>query len=160
LLNNNKKFTVKVTDWQTDFVKLTGLRVRVFVLEQNIPPEEEVDAIDWTCAHVIALDEKGNAVGCGRLIDEKSTVQPAAYKARIGRMAVHPDWRGAGVGRAMLELLVTESRSRGYSIATLSAQEHAIPFYAKNGFVIEGSQIMDCGIPHREMVLSLNKDKR
>ncbi len=152
LPKQSKKFTVKLTDWQTDYVKLIGLRVRVFVLEQNIPPEEEVDAVDWSCLHAIALDENGCAIGCGRLIDEQSNNQRVA---RIGRMAVHADWRGAGVGRAILEFLVAESRQRGYGVATLSAQEHAVSFYAKSGFLIEGPQVMDCGIAHREMVLQL-----
>lgn len=134
-------FTVSITTWQRDFVALCHVRTRVFVLEQNVPPEEEIDAIDASCVHAVARDAAGKPVGCGRLLDD----------GRIGRMAVLKEWRGTGVGGAVLQALIDVAQSRGNPRVYLHSQTHAIPFYAKYGFVAHGPEFMDCDIPHREM---------
>jgi predicted GNAT family N-acyltransferase len=139
-----KPFHLTITDWQRDYVALTAVRVRVFVVEQGIPAEDEVDAIDASCIHLLATDVAGKPIGCGRLIDQ-------VQWARIGRMAVRQEWRGSGLGRAIIERLVAVAQDNGFARVRLDAQSYAIPFYEKCGFIVFGDEHLDCGIPHREM---------
>jgi predicted GNAT family N-acyltransferase len=137
----NDEFTVVITTWAESYVPLTHIRTRVFVLEQNVPPEEEVDALDAHCVHALAYAPDGQPVACGRLLAD----------GRIGRMAVLAAWRGKGVGGVILEALIDEARERGLTRTYLHAQTHAIAFYERHGFVAHGGEFLDANIPHREM---------
>jgi predicted GNAT family N-acyltransferase len=130
-----------------------AIRMRVFVTEQGVPPEEEVDEHDRTdrdAVHALALrdaSDPASAVGAGRfyIADKDSrTVQ-------IGRMAVDAAARGSGVGAAILAALVDEARRRGFAKAHLHAQAHATEFYRKAGFVTDGDPLWDAGILHVPM---------
>jgi len=133
-----------------------ALRVRVFVEEQDVPHEEEVDDYDALpedrvgALHVLTqLGEE--ALGTGRLIFAKSPGDPA----KIGRVAVSKTSRGLGVGRAVMEKLHDEARDRGVDVIELGAQLHAIPFYEKLGYVTYGDIFLDANIEHRMMRLTL-----
>ncbi len=134
-------FRVEPADYRTDFADLRAVRESVFVEEQRVPIEEEWDELDPHCRHVIARDALHRPVGTGRLTPER----------KIGRMAVLPEWRGKGVGGALLEALLDEARRLGWPEVTLHAQTHAIPFYARHGFEAFGEEFMEAGIPHRKM---------
>ena len=105
------------------------LRVRVFVDEQRVPHEEEVDDYDALpeeyvgALHVLSC-RSGEALGTGRLIYAKKPNETA----KIGRVAVSESAQGLGVGRAVMELLHEEARERGIGEVELGAQLHAIPF--------------------------------
>ncbi len=137
----NARFTVRDVTWEHEGPRLRAVRIAVFIVEQNIPEELEWDEFDTTSMHVIAEDDAGSPVGCGRLLSD----------GHIGRMAVISDWRGRGVGAAMLERLVALARTRGSGRALLNAQSHAIPFYARFGFTPVGQPFMEAGIPHQAM---------
>ena len=132
--------TLHTMAWHEAETEAAPIRFAVFVEEQSVPAEMELDEHDANCLHVIARDE-GRAVGTGRLL-------PGGH---IGRMAVLKDSRGSGVGAAMLAVLMEAARARGDKVVALSAQTHAIGFYRKQGFVEEGPEYMDAGIPHRTM---------
>lgn len=134
-------YSVRRADWFGDGDALRGIRTQVFILEQSIPPEEEWDALDPACLHVLALDVQSKPVGTGRLTPD----------GQIGRMAVLKDWRGRGVGTAILEFLVREARGCGLTDCRLNAQTHALGFYARRGFKTYGEGFMEGGIPHRSM---------
>jgi predicted GNAT family N-acyltransferase len=134
-------FTIRAADFARDFDALRRLRVGVFCVEQSVPVALEWDGIDGECEHALAVDERGEAIGCGRLLPD----------GHIGRLAVAKPWRGQGVGGALLEHLVALARERGHAIARLNAQTHAIPFYEAHGFAISGEPYDDAGIPHQEM---------
>jgi predicted GNAT family N-acyltransferase len=129
-----------------------AIRRSVFVDEQGVPLEEEVDEHDLAGAHAVhALAfEAGAAVGTGRYYAlDRETVQ-------IGRMAVLPEARGRGAGRAILDALVGEARSRGFRRACLLAQVHALAFYAEAGFEARGERVMDAWIEHQPMERKLS----
>jgi predicted GNAT family N-acyltransferase len=65
------------------------------------------------------------------------------------------EWRGRGIGSLLLQTLVEKARERGDSEVALAAQVHAVPFYRAHGFVEEGAEYLDAGIPHRDMRRSL-----
>ena len=140
-------FSVSLADWQHLGEALSQIRFTVFVREQGVPPEIELDGLDANqekCIHAVARDDDGNVVATGRLI----LVQPIA---RIGRMAVLKAWRGTGVGAAVLEMLCDEAKRQGYKQVMIHAQSHATPFYFKRGFLSHGSEFAEAGIPHLEM---------
>jgi predicted GNAT family N-acyltransferase len=121
--------------------ELHAVRDTVFVQEQRVPATLERDALDPDCAHVLARDDEGRAIGTGRLTPER----------RIGRMAVLPAWRGRGVGDAMLAELLREARRRGWREVTLNAQVSALDFYLRHGFTPVGGRFMEAGIEHQAM---------
>ncbi|HLH22630.1 MAG TPA: GNAT family N-acetyltransferase [Chloroflexota bacterium] len=126
-----------------DWARACAIRLAVFVDEQRVPFEEELDEHDRDAFHVLAwLDDR--PVGTGRLVIEGDS-------GRIGRMAVLPAARGAGVGSALLRALLAEAAARGLRSVHLAAQLHARPFYARFGFVAGGPHFLDAGIWHQRM---------
>jgi predicted GNAT family N-acyltransferase len=129
--------------WSELRARAEPIRFAVFVEEQKVPAEIELDAHDPFSLHALAVDGRGTAVGTGRLLPD----------GHIGRMAVLPAARGAGVGSQLLQALMQAARRRGDRQVMLSAQTHALPFYAHFGFIAEGDVYDDAGIPHRAMRL-------
>ena len=136
------EFGVDAGDWGQFANPACEVREAVFVDEQKVPREIELDEHDQNCRHVVARDGDGTAIGTGRLLPN----------GNIGRMAVLADWRGKGVGRAMLERLLEEAAQRNVRHLALHAQTQAGGFYRRFGFVEEGPEFMEAGIPHRTMV--------
>ncbi|MBN8482266.1 MAG: GNAT family N-acetyltransferase, partial [Xanthomonadales bacterium] len=138
-------FRVEPASWSADFADLRAVRTEVFVVEQAVPEDEEWDEHDARSYHVIARDPHGRPIGTGRLTPMDT----------IGRMAVLRDWRGRGVGEAILRTLLERARERHLPAVELHAQVHAIPFYARAGFSAYGDEYDECGIAHRTMRLEL-----
>lgn len=134
-------FRVRLSDWIVDQPKLKSVRYDVFVVEQRVPESLEWDGIDGDCRHAIAEDSSGNAIGCGRLLPD----------GHLGRMAVRREWRGKGVGAAILGRLVTLAEEQGFERVVLNAQTSACGFYARYGFTPCGPEFVEAGIPHRAM---------
>lgn len=138
-------FRLEPANWHHDRSALLAVRETVFVHEQGVPADEEVDSLDDDAWHVLARDLHGTPIGAGRL-----TAEP-----RIGRMAVLASWRGQGVGRAILQALIDQARSRRHPSVSLHAQLSARDFYAAAGFKPVGGQFDECGIMHQRMELAL-----
>ena len=136
---------IETLDWAAARAEASRIRLKVFVEEQRVPREIEMDDMDAACLHALAWLE-GRAVGTGRLLPD----------GHIGRMAVLAESRALGVGGAILERLVEEARHRGMREVVLSAQMHAIGFYRRHGFIEEGRVFEEAGIPHQEMRRVLN----
>lgn len=142
-----RSFRVVQASWAEHHAALSQLRFTVFVREQGVPPEMELDAADADesrVLHSMALDANGNVIGTGRLILESPV-------PRIGRMAVLRAWRGQGVGKEILESLCALAKQRGFTQVRLHSQSHATPFYYKQGFLSHGREFAEAGIPHQEM---------
>jgi predicted GNAT family N-acyltransferase len=134
----DESFHVEVASWEADQPHLRTVREQVFLVEQRIPENEEWDALDAPSIHALARASDGTPIGTGRLTPERM----------IGRMAVLREWRGKGVGDAILRTLMEQARARGWTELTLRSQTHAVPFYARLGFVREGEEFEEAGIPH------------
>lgn len=129
-----------------------SVRIAVFVNEQGVPMEEEIDQHDRSdihAVHALVRDENGDAIAAGRYYVRDSRT------AQIGRMAVLARARGKGLGAAILQRLVDQAEARGFTRASLNAQVQAIPFYERFGFSAEGARYEECGIPHQAMSKSL-----
>lgn len=140
---------VRTGSWADLGEDAATLRTRVFVQEQGIAPEMEWDEADATCLHAVAYNRLGQPVATGRLL------QPEPDVGQIGRMAVHPVLRGAGVGRSVLLALAAAARERGDSDLILHAQRTAEGFYRRLGFLPEGEPFEEAGIPHITMRATL-----
>ncbi|PKB68496.1 MAG: hypothetical protein BZY81_01860 [SAR202 cluster bacterium Io17-Chloro-G4] len=135
---------IKQVESEEDMEAAIAVRFRVFVDEQSIPPEEELDEADATATHAIAVSD-GSVVGTGRLVwaDDGS--------AHIGRMAVDAPWRRKGVGGEILTFLEDFARKQGLTHSVLHAQEYVKSFYAAHGYQQHGDTFLEVDIPHVEM---------
>ena len=124
---------------------IEAIRRQVFIEEQQVPEELEWDGLDEDAVHLLVTTGDGAPVATARLLPN----------GHIGRMAVLTQWRGQGVGTAMLKHLLEIARAQQLSRVFLNAQVSAEGFYAKAGFRSKGEPFMDAGIPHKRMVLEL-----
>jgi len=136
---------VELLDWESARAIAAPIRFKVFVEEQKVPEESEIDERDPHCVHALARGDDGRAVGTGRLLPD----------GHIGRMAVLREWRGRKVGTTMIGALLELARAQGRRRILLNSQTHAMAFYARFGFEPRGMEFTEAGIPHREMVLDL-----
>jgi predicted GNAT family N-acyltransferase len=139
------KLNIVTGDWDSLRDHAQSLRVEVFVVEQGVPIELEWDEADEVSTHAVAYDEAGQVIATGRLLPD----------GHIGRMAVRKSARGKGIGSEVLAALLDEAKRLGYSELVLHAQTHAVDFYVKHGFQIEGDEFLESGIPHCRMTLAL-----
>ena len=135
--------TVKLVETEEDMEAAVGIRFRVFVDEQAVPPEIELDEYDAQATHAIAVED-GDAMGTGRMFLEDGA-------ARIGRMAVDSAHRRRGVGGLILRFLEDEAKIQGATEIVLHAQDYVKAFYAAHGYTEHGRMFMEAGILHVEM---------
>jgi predicted GNAT family N-acyltransferase len=120
-----------------------ALRRTVFIEEQGVSEALEMDGADGACRHFLA-SRGGVPVGTARL-------RPLARAAKIERMAVIAPHRKSGVGRGLIARIEDEAARMGVAEIVLHAQIHAAPFYARLGYVREGAEFEEAGIPHVSM---------
>ena len=135
---------IELLDWPAAQTEAKRIRFTVFVEEQGVPAELEMDDNDAASLHALAYAD-GRAVGTARLLPD----------GHIGRMAVLKAWRGRGAGRAILRRLIDAARGRGHREVALSAQVHALEFYRAEGFEPVGAVYEEAGIPHQAMRMRL-----
>ncbi len=132
---------VRLGSWDELGAQASALRFEVFVHEQGVASELEIDAMDPLSLHALALQGPGPALGTGRLLPD----------GHIGRMAVARSARGRGVGSALLLGLMQAARGQGHRDVELFAQQQAQGFYLRFGFVVIGPPFDDAGIAHVTM---------
>ncbi|WP_438433466.1 GNAT family N-acetyltransferase [Gorillibacterium sp. sgz500922] len=127
-----------------------AIRLRVFVDEQQVPAEEELDEFDadWTaCRHFLALVD-GQPAATGRY----RSYQESPPTVKLQRIAVSSEYRGTGVGRSLVLAMEQDAASRGAALSVLDAQCQAEPFYVKLGYeTVSSEPFLDAGIPHVRM---------
>ena len=141
-------FTVSIVPWESHSDTLIAIRRVVFIDEQNVSEAEEIDGLDDQHTHALCLDQQtGAAIGCARISDT----------GKIGRMAVIKQYRGLGVGAAIMEFCNQTVLTQGLE-PYLDAQVDAIDFYRKLGYETKGKVFMDANIPHKRMVYRAQAD--
>ena len=133
---------IKVVETEAEMEGALGVRFRVFVGEQHVPMEEELDEIDATATHAIVIQD-GQVVATGRVFyrDEDTA-------ARIGRMAVDIEYRRQGIGGRLLKFLEDEATAQGVSTYILNAQVYVKDFYAAHGYTERGEEFLEADIVH------------
>ena len=139
---------ILIKPWQEAGANAFLVRQAVFIVEQGVPVELELDEYDSLAVHALAL-VGGRCIGTARLVDLGDG------QAQIGRMAVLKPFRGKGAGKQILAKLINLAKSQKAKSIVLHSQVTAIPFYEKLGFQAEGSTYDEAGIPHRNMILLL-----
>jgi ribosomal protein S18 acetylase RimI-like enzyme len=127
-------FVVRPVNWTARRDELRAIRRTVFIEEQHVPEELEWDDIDERAYHVLATNDDGAAIGTGRL----------SLDCQIGRMAVAREWRGRGVGSALVSAAIERARAEGLHKVSLDVFPHnaaGIALYRKFGFVEEGRRV-------------------
>ena len=140
-MTDKPQHDIRCGDWSALDKDAKTIRFEVFVDEQKVPAELEMDDMDALCLHAVAYDAAGTPIGTGRLLPD----------GHIGRMAVRKGERGTGVGGALLQTLMAQAKARGDRQVALSSQTHAAPFYQRHGFIVEGDEFVEAGIPHINM---------
>ncbi len=153
---------IATAEYQADLVRnakereaVFAIRMLVFVEEQAVPPEEELDALDVTATHFlvrqsgIATDDLWGIIGTARLVDK------GAGTGKVGRVAILREHRGRGAGALLMRYVEETAHAQNFTRLILDAQLYAIPFYAKLGYIAEGEIFLDSGIEHRLMTKTL-----
>ncbi|MCY0088590.1 MULTISPECIES: GNAT family N-acetyltransferase [Bacillus amyloliquefaciens group] len=121
------------------------VRKEVFVKEQHVPEEEEIDQFEDTSEHIVIYDG-GQPVGAGRLRIKDG-------HGKLERICVMKSHRSLGVGAVIMQALEKAAAAKGADSFLLHAQTQAVPFYEKQGYrVTSGEEFLDAGIPHLEMI--------
>ena len=141
---------ILIKPWQEAAQEAYLIRKQVFIEEQGVPEDMELDEHDPLAKHALVYQD-GLCVGTGRLVRLDND------HAQIGRMAVLSAYRNQSIGTAILSRLIALAKAEGILVLVLHSQISALPFYAKFGFVAEGPIYDEAGIPHRNMILLLEK---
>lgn len=139
---------VKVVNTEQELADAFDVRKTVFIHEQNVPEEEEIDQYESNSVHFVLYDDNGKAAGAGRfrLLDGVGKVE---------RICVLKENRNTGAGVAIMDKIEAYARSQGIVTLKLNAQTHAILFYTKLGYETISEEFMDAGIPHKTMKKSI-----
>ncbi|MFW2036045.1 GNAT family N-acetyltransferase [Acinetobacter junii] len=141
-------FRVQSGHWDKLEQDAKFIRKQVFIIEQNIPEEEEWDDQDMISDHFVVYDQD-QPIATARLLQNNS----------VGRVAVLKTYRGQGIGRMIMLEIIRQAHQQDRTFLQLSSQVHAISFYEKLGFSIQGDAYDECGIPHIKMQLVIETKK-
>lgn len=139
---------IRKTENKKEIFNILYLRKIVFIDEQNVPTELEIDEYDKCATHFIVLNND-EVIGTARLVISNRI-------GKIGRMCILKEYRNKGIGSKLINNIIEYSKNIGLEYIYLNAQINAIPFYEKNGFIIKGHEFMDAGIPHKKMFMMLD----
>ena len=136
---------ILIKPWEEAAPEAYSIRSLVFIEEQGVPQEIEIDEWDPLAQHALAYED-GYCIATGRLVNLQDG------SAQIGRMAVLAQFRKKGIGSKVLTTLIEYGKSLGAFKFILHSQLTAIPFYEKQGFIANGPIYDEAGIAHRNMI--------
>lgn len=138
---------VKIVESEQELQQAYDIRMIVFVEEQNVPPEEEIDDLEGSAIHFIGYDHE-NPVAASRLrfVEEYG---------KLERICVLKEARGKSFGKEIIQAMEKVVQEKGFKKAKLNAQTHAEGFYQKLGYHTISGEFMDAGIPHVTMIKEL-----
>lgn len=135
---------IKIVENQKEFDDVISIRKKVFIEEQNVPNDIEIDGLDDKSEHVIAYIED-KPVGCARIRINNF--------AKLERIAVMKNYRDKGFGRKITEFLIDYCKQKNIDEIRLHAQLYTTDFYRKLGFRTRGKTFFEADIEHIEMYI-------
>ena len=123
-----------------------SVRRTVFIDEQGVPEDRELDGLDGDAIHFVAYDGD-DPIGAARL----RTYRDRESVGKIERVAILPAYRGDGIGRQLMDAVERTADGLGYDELLLYAQTSVVEFYRALDYRTEGEVFEDAGIPHRSM---------
>jgi len=131
-----------------DFEAALDVRERVFVDEQDVPYDREVDGRDPDATHFLVRDD-GDPIATARVRPYDGSDERAL---KVERVAVVADRRGEGYGDAVMDAVESYATEEGYDRLVLDAQVPVVGFYERRGYAVQDDEPFDdAGIPHRRM---------
>jgi predicted GNAT family N-acyltransferase len=140
---------VRIAEGDEEIEACFDIRRVVFIEEQSVPKDLEMDELDAVCTHYLAFADDDTALSAA-LGTARLWISPEG-EAKAQRVAVLRERRVGGVGRAIMDALEADARGRGHTRVILGAQLSALGFYEKLGYRAYGPEFDDAGIPHRMM---------
>ncbi|WP_026571082.1 MULTISPECIES: GNAT family N-acetyltransferase [Sediminibacillus] len=123
------------------------VRNTVFVEEQNVPAELEIDDLEEKAVHFVGYEnEKPVAASRLRFVDSYG---------KLERICVLKEYRGRSFGSQIIKEMEAAIRENGFQKSKLNAQTHAEEFYKSLGYQTVSGEFMDAGIPHVTMIKEL-----
>lgn len=135
---------IRAATTQADFFRLMRIRRDVFMMDQGVSPQIEMDDRDDTAIHLLVYLDEHTAVAVCRLLKEDT-------RYIIGRLAVLPAYRHQGIATALLQFIETLPEVKAIGKLSLHAQCHALPLYTSCGYTTVGDHFLEAGIEHVEM---------
>lgn len=134
---------VKIVENEQELQEAYQVRKEVFVDEQNVPLEEEIDQFEDEATHfVLYKADEPSGAGRFRIVDGYGKVE---------RICVKENARKTGAGKEIMHAIESFAKEKGVPALKLHAQTHAIPFYERIGYEVISEEFLDAGIPHRTM---------
>lgn len=144
--------TITPASWQLHHADLTKIRTEVFMQEQQVSATDEWDGLDEQALHFLVLSATGEAIGCARLLHETLNENRLWH---IGRVAILKSFRNQGIGHQLMQFVIAYCKKTApENNIYLHAQTERRHFYETLGFIAEGDEFMDAGIPHISMYLA------
>lgn len=144
--SENKMYHFKQGCWDQLQQDAKLIRTQVFIVEQHIPEAEEWDDYDAISQHFVIYDQD-HPIATARLLQNHS----------VGRVAVVKAYRGQGIGRMIMLEIIAYAQQQARPHLQLSSQIHAVSFYQQLGFIVQGDEYDECGIPHIEITMSIDR---
>jgi len=140
---NVNTLEVKIVNSEKEQEEAFAVRRKVFVEEQHVPEEEEIDHLESESTHfILYCNENPAGAGRFRIVDGYGKVE---------RICILKEYRGTGAGKVIMEKIQSFAHEKGLNKLKLNAQTHAIPFYSKLGYEVVSEEFLDAGIPHKTM---------
>lgn len=140
---------IKIVETKEEQEQAFSVRTIVFVDEQKVSIEEEIDQYEDEAIHFIGYENE-IPVAASRLrwVDDYG---------KLERICILKEYRGKSYGTKMIHALEKETTKKGYTKAKLSAQTRAVEFYERLGYKVVSDEFLDAGIPHVTMTKQLNQ---
>ena len=137
--------SLRIATSEEDVLKVLVVRGIVFIEEQKVDWEGEIDEFEKTSTHILG-EVDGQPVATGRLRHlEDGWV-------KVERIAVRPRWRGKGYAKEIVAFMLDQATAGGAGKFRMHAQVYLEDFYGGFGFRREGDIFVECGIDHLLMV--------
>ena len=142
------RLDIKKVHDKNDLEKTIIIRKKVFIDEQKVPVDIEIDGFDSEAEHFIAyLDDK--TIGCAR-------IRSKDYKAKLERIAIIKEFRGKGFGSKLTKFLIRYCKNKNFKEIYLHSQTNVSDFYKKLGFKAKRKHFFEAGIEHVEMIMKID----
>ena len=125
-----------------------NIRTKVFVEEQNVPKNMEIDDMEDKCTY-FNVYEDNQAVATARIFPTEDN------GIHVQRVAVLKDYRQHHLGSQLLKFIFKYAKENNFNYVILGAQDHAQKFYKNLGFKVIGEPYQEVGIAHHDMKLDL-----
>lgn len=138
---------IKLVETEKEQQHAYQVRTLVFVEEQGVPKEEEIDNLEQEAIHFVGY--------CNNMPVAASRMRFAGQFAKLERVCVLKEKRGMGFGRDLILVMENLAKAKGYKQSKLNGQTYAESFYQRLGYKTVSNEFMDAGIPHVAMEKTL-----